>query len=586
MSKKVQLLALFLVGLFALSSAQISTEKNGITYKGFISDYLTGKDYMIKDHFKWLDFNRNFTPGAEIGYYRYLNNSFNLGVPLRIGTAWLNEKGYNRRTFTALDANLIYKLNNGYLFKEEACIAPYLFAGAGAKRYWRADQKWDFEMPLGGGINFRMGENTWFQVQTQKRFSQNLKRDNWLYEAGFLFTFGGLNDQDGDKIADDKDACPTIFGVKALQGCPDRDGDNIADNVDNCPDEAGFPEFMGCPDKDSDGVADKDDNCPDEAGLIGLNGCPDKDSDGVADKDDKCPDVAGFERLTGCPDTDLDGIADGDDQCPSEKGVAAFKGCPDTDGDGVADAVDKCPREKGMAAFNGCPDSDGDGVADAEDKCPKEKGIPAFNGCPDTDGDGLADAEDQCPLVKGTKEKSGCPDDDKDMDGVKNAEDACPDVAGLANLKGCPDGDKDGVADKDDACPAQAGTAANKGCPEIKQEDKKVLIEAMSVEFESGSAKIKATSFAILDKVVEVLNKYPEYNISIQGHTDNQGNKTQNQTLSESRAKACFDYLVSKGITPTRVTHAGYGDTQPIGDNKTPEGRKQNRRVEFFPYVR
>lgn len=586
MTKKVHLLALFLMGLFAISSAQISSEKNGITYKGFLADYLTGKDYMVKDNFKWLDLERNFTLGAEIGYFRYLNNSFNVGFPFRIGTAWLNEKGYNRKAFTALDANLIYKLNNGYLLKEEACIAPYLFAGAGATRYWRADQKWDFQTPLGGGVNFRLGENTWFQLQTQKRFSQALKRDNWLYEAGFLFTFGGLNDQDGDKVADEKDACPTVFGLKTLQGCPDKDGDNIADNVDNCPDLAGLAEFMGCPDKDSDGVADKDDNCPDEAGLPALSGCPDKDSDGVTDKEDNCPDVAGPTTLKGCPDADSDGVSDKDDKCPKVAGFERLAGCPDTDLDGIADGDDKCPGVKGVAAFGGCPDTDGDGVEDAVDKCPRDKGLAAFNGCPDTDGDGIADAEDKCPSEKGTPAKNGCPEDDIDADGVKDKEDACPNVAGLVGLKGCPDGDKDGVADKDDACPAQAGTAANKGCPEIKQEDKKVLIEAMSVEFESGSAKIKATSFAILDKVVEVLNKYPEYNMSIQGHTDNQGNKTQNQTLSESRAKACFDYLVSKGITPTRVTHAGYGDTQPIGDNKTPEGRKQNRRVEFFPYVR
>lgn len=584
MAKKVLSSIFFLLGFSGFLFGQISSEKNGVTFKGFLSDYLTGSDYMIRGNFNWLDWKRNYTSGIEIGYYRYLNSSFNVGVPFRVGTVLLAEKGYNRRTFTVLDANLIYKFNNGYLLKEEVCVAPYLFAGVGTKRYWRNEQKWDLETPLGIGINFRLGENTWLQLQTQKRFSQIAKRDSWLYEAGILLTFGGLKDQDGDKVADDKDLCPTVFGLKEMQGCPDKDGDKITDNLDNCPDEAGFAALNGCPDRDRDGVTDKEDECPDEMGE--LNGCPDRDKDGVADRNDNCPDIAGFERLAGCPDTDLDGIADAEDKCPERKGIVAFQGCPDTDGDGVEDAIDKCPYSKGPVVMNGCPDTDEDGIADAEDKCPSQKGITAFGGCPDTDADGIADSEDECPKVKGVKEKKGCPNDDKDADGIADADDACPEVAGLSILKGCPDKDNDGVSDKEDACPTQAGTLANKGCPEIKQEDKKVLLEAMSVEFESGSAKIKPASFDILDKVVAVLNKYPEYSMNIQGHTDNQGSNSLNQTLSEQRAKACFDYLIGKGVVPTRLTYAGYGGTQPIGDNKTMEGRKQNRRVEFFPFVR
>ena len=85
----------------------------------------------------------------------------------------------------------------------------------------------------------------------------------------------------------------------------------------------------------------------------------------------------------------------------------------------------------------------------------------------------------------------------------------------------------------------------------------------------------------MLDDVAAVLIKYPEYNLSISGHTDNTGSAAANKKLSEDRAKACYDYLVSKGVAASRLSHAGYGDTKPVGDNKTAAGRAANRRTEF-----
>lgn len=562
MKKLFALTALWFV-ISPFAQAQISTEKNGLTYKVTGIDYLAAPDYLTKNNFKWLDWTRNWEPGAEIGYYRYLNHSFNLGVPLKLGSALLKETGYFKKMYASAGANLIYKLNNGYLLKEEARIAPYLYAGLAGKRYWRNGNEWDFVTPIGGGVNLRLAENWWLQLETEKRLSHILKRDSWLYSGGFLYTFGGAKDQDKDGITDDKDACPTEFGKKELMGCPDRDNDGIADNNDECPDEMGTAELGGCPDKDGDKVRDKEDGCPDVAGLAQFNGCPDKDGDGVADKDDACPENAGLRELQGCPDSDGDGIADKNDKCPTEKGVAQFGGCPDTDGDGIADKDDKCPKEKGIAAFAGCPDTDGDGIADASDKCPKEKGVAENNGCPavdmDTDKDGIMDKEDKCPNIAGVKELQGCPKTDRD---------------------------NDGILDEADKCPDQAGTAANKGCPEIKVEDKKVLLEAMYLEFETGSAVISKQGTAVLDKVYDVMVKYPAYHMSIVGHTDSQGTPASNMTLSERRAKQCYDYLLKKGAKAEAMAHAGAGDTNPIADNKTAEGRKRNRRVEFVPIVK
>jgi len=74
--------------------------------------------------------------------------------------------------------------------------------------------------------------------------------------------------------------------------------------------------------------------------------------------------------------------------------------------------------------------------------------------------------------------------------------------------------------------------------------------------------------------------------LSISGHTDSVGSASSNQRLSERRAKSCYDYLTTKGISARQMSYAGYGETQPVADNKTKEGRQANRRVEFNVFLR
>lgn len=558
------------MGMGLKGFAQTSDHKNAIVYKAFFSDFYTAEDRLSNDNFSYFEGKRIFSPGGEVGYYRYLNKSLNIGIPFKMGTCLLEENNYEGKTFGSLDADLIFKLNNGYIFKENAKIAPYLYAGLGARKYLREKESWDFQFPVGVGSSFRVNDEIRFMVGAERVNSLTTKRSSLQYQAGFVFLFGKKKDMDNDGIADDKDACPTVAGIAAFKGCPDTDGDGIADADDSCPSVAGVATLKGCPDSDNDGIADASDNCPKEAGTAALNGCPDTDGDGIANASDNCPTEAGTAALNGCPDTDGDGIANANDKCPDVKGTATFAGCPDSDNDGIADANDKCPSVKGIATFGGCPDTDGDGIQDSEDKCINEKGDLANKGCPPP-----APVAPVAPVVT-----------DKDGDGIADKDDACPDTKGTLAFKGCPDTDGDGIQDKDDRCPTQAGVAANKGCPEIKQEDKKVLLQAMELEFETSSAKFTANAIAVLDKVVDVLNKYPEYQMSIQGHTDNQGNAASNLKLSDSRAKACYEYILGKGIKLERISYAGFGDTQPIGDNKTAEGRKKNRRVEFIPYLK
>ncbi len=256
----------------------------------------------------------------------------------------------------------------------------------------------------------------------------------------------------------------------------------------------------------------------------------------------------------------------------------------DADNDGVADRKDKCPNTPAGVAVdeNGCPiDTDGDGVADYLDKCPKVAG--KVKGCPDTDGDGIIDSKDRCPKVAGLKALQGCPDSDDDKDGVVNLKDKCPNTPrGVrVDAKGCPiaiDTDGDGVIDSEDKCPNVAGSPRTQGCPVQEQ----LNAFARDVYFNTNSATLKRESYAVLDQVVRLLQKYNgNYNIAIKGYTDSVGRDSYNLKLSEKRAAAVKNYLVRKGVSASKLSSRGYGEANPIATNKTKEGRAKNRRTEI-----
>ena len=263
---------------------------------------------------------------------------------------------------------------------------------------------------------------------------------------------------------------------------------------------------------------------------------------------------AGLTFKFGGKDTDGDGIYDREDACPEVAGLIAFKGCPDTDGDGIVDASDACPEVAGSVAMNGCPDTDGDGIADKDDACPEVAGLKALKGCPDTDGDGTTDKADKCPTVKGPKENAGCP---------------------------WPDTDGDSVLDKDDKCPGVKGTVANNGCPEVSEEAINALNGyAKTILFNTGKSSFQKQTLPVLVSIAAILKENPSAKFSITGHTDTTGKAEFNLKLSKERASAVKNYLISNGISADRLTSDGFGDTQPIDDNKSSKGRTNNRRVE------
>ncbi len=101
------------------------------------------------------------------------------------------------------------------------------------------------------------------------------------------------------------------------------------------------------------------------------------------------------------------------------------------------------------------------------------------------------------------------------------------------------------------------------------------------VTFDVGSASLKPSFRATLDQVAQSLKDYPDSLIDVYGHTDSTGSDAFNQTLSENRARTVANYLMSQGVAAARIRSQGFGETMPVADNTTPEGRAKNRRVEI-----
>ncbi len=279
--------------------------------------------------------------------------------------------------------------------------------------------------------------------------------------------------------------------------------------------------------------------------MYEIGGPKDKDDDGVEDSGDSCldakEDIDSFEDEDGCPDddNDKDGVLD-------------------------IDGTDKAPNDP----------EDKDGFADAD-------GVPD----PDNDEDGVLDGVDECKEEKGSVDTAGCPDNDGDK--IRNADDECPDDAGPASSNGCPDRDSDRVPDHRDECPDEPAPKSvdprkSDGCPSRVYFEESALKITEKILFASGKSVIDKKSFGLLDDIAKVLQKYPGVKkVQVEGHTDSDGVDAANLKLSQGRVDAVVKYLVGKGVAVERLAAQGFGESKPLGDNATKEGKEQNRRVEF-----
>jgi len=103
--------------------------------------------------------------------------------------------------------------------------------------------------------------------------------------------------------------------------------------------------------------------------------------------------------------------------------------------------------------------------------------------------------------------------------------------------------------------------------------------------FSSGSSTLTSTSSYNIQKLANILNKYSETDIVVEGHTDSQGSETYNQQLSEKRAESVSSLLRAYSVSNSRISTIGYGETRPVASNETASGRKLNRRVEVLIYA-
>jgi outer membrane protein OmpA-like peptidoglycan-associated protein len=279
------------------------------------------------------------------------------------------------------------------------------------------------------------------------------------------------------------------------------------------------------------------------------------------------------------PDTDGDGLSDFEE-------VRRYYTNPllaDTDGDGLTD---------GQEVFRYFTDptrrdTDGDGLSDGEE-------VLYYGTNPlraDSDGDGLTDWEE---IRMGTNPMLA----DTDGDGVRDGDDLCPRLVGSLKNHGCPEGYPHPALASLGLTPESAGrrdTVVQVDTVVVERLVRDTVVVTQLVEkpvvgrpmilpglfFEFNKATLLPEAEALLEQIAQWLQQNPTVRVEVRGHTDSVGTDEQNFRLSQLRAEAVRDFLVSRGIAPERITAIGLGRTQPIDTNGTSIGRTRNRRVEL-----
>jgi outer membrane protein OmpA-like peptidoglycan-associated protein len=370
------------------------------------------------------------------------------------------------------------------------------------------------------------------------------------------------SDTDGDGINDYDE----IFKYKTDPLKADTDGDGITDSDE-------LFKYKTDPlntDTDNDRISDYD-----EIFIYSTNPLnTDTDADGISDYDE----IFKYKSNPLKGDTDGDGIRDRDE-------IFKYKTDPlkaDTDGDGITDYNE-------IFKFKTDPlkaDTDSDGINDYDE-------IFTYFTKPlksDSDYDGINDYSEiftyKTNPNKGDSDDDGINDYDEVFKYFSNPLSADSDNDGLSDYQEIfvyhtnpllLDSDSSGVDDKTEI---ERGTDPTDSEDDVITIDKAIILEG--IEFEFKKATITPESDMRLQKTLKLLQVFPDYTFSIEGHTDDVGSKQFNQKLSLARAKEVKTWLVNHGIDADRLTVKGYGFDRPIATNTTEEGRQRNRRVEFI----
>ncbi|MEO8634368.1 MAG: OmpA family protein [Gemmatimonadales bacterium] len=279
--------------------------------------------------------------------------------------------------------------------------------------------------------------------------------------------------------------------------------------------------------------------------MLGSTALTDHDGDGVYDRSDACADtpLGALIDSRGCPtDRDADGVPDGLDRCPNTLSGAAVDtaGCShDSDGDGYLDGIDRCPETPAGALVDstGCPaDSDADGVWDGLDRCPLTPAGATVDalGCPsDTDADGVPDGVDQCPETRGGT---------------------------AVDLVGCP--------------------TAPEVVPTDTTPDQQVwVLPGTAWQLRGSSLASDATT--VLDSIATVMLVDSTTTVEVHGFAHDRLVPGDNLKLSQRRADAIRNYLVTQGISVSRITSIGRGAQPLLVADTTEAARTINRRAEI-----
>ena len=116
---------------------------------------------------------------------------------------------------------------------------------------------------------------------------------------------------------------------------------------------------------------------------------------------------------------------------------------------------------------------------------------------------------------------------------------------------------------------------------EASEAEREILLAFGKIEFVSGTANLVPGASQGIDLLANYMSKYPNKTVTLSGHTDNTGSAELNRNLSQKRADYIRDVLISKGISPERITAIGYGESQPIASNNSNAGRQKNRRIDI-----
>jgi len=453
-----------------------------------------------------------------------------------------------------------------------------------------------------------------------------------------------IADLDKDNIPDDKDDDIDGDGVlnkdeeainsDVFNKDTDKDGKLDGDEFKKDSDGDGVGDILesAIKDSDNDGVVDEldsDDNNPNndsdgdgfsnieeknaKTNPLDKNSHPvkDSDNDGISDKDE-----LKFKTNPNSKDSDSDGKLDIDE----------YK--KDSDNDGLNDAIESSKLDSDndgvvdeLDSENNNPnnDSDGDGFSNIEEKNknsdPLDKeiipradldkdGIPDVDD-KDMDGDGLLNSDE---IAIKSDPKNPDTDGDGKLDGIENIKDSDGDKKLDIFESAKKDSDNDGVVDEldsDDNNPnndsdedgfsniEEKNAKTNPLDPndkpkltssELKQKlekDIKQIVEVEHIKFKTDSAELTLVSKSTIYKIAEILKKFPQAKVTIEGHTDSDGDAKYNLELSQKRVNSVRVELIDLGIEPNRIKAIGYGESKPLVANDSKENKAKNRRVEF-----